>query len=70
MPLFSRLEKLFVECGVMGLHDGYHLIPFGELAGSLKSLHVNCLLGTPHLQVLDSSIPSLVSRILPCVVML
>ena len=38
MPLFSRLEKLFVECGVMGLHDGYHLIPFGELAGSLKSL--------------------------------
>ena len=61
MPLFSRVEKLFVECGLVGLHDGYHLIPFGELAGSLKSLRVDCLCGTPHSQVfgLIHSLPGL-----------
>jgi len=48
---FSRVERLILECGYLGLDVGYHLLPFRILAHSLKSLHVNSIVGTPHSQV-------------------
>lgn len=58
---FSHLERLIVECGYLGLDVGYSLVPFRIVAPSLKSLHVNSIVGTPHSHVfgLISSLPHL-----------
>lgn len=58
---FPRVERLFVTCGYLGLDIGNSLLPFGILAPSLKSLHVNSIVGTPHSQIsgLIQSLPLL-----------